>query len=151
MALHGESRGDAGGLSLEVADRAFEDLRDNVDWRQLTYDRTRYTSWYVKGECRCRYRWSGDPDRELAPVDLVKFAEMKRCMDELETDIFGGLLNLETQFWPTCASLNYYPKDWKGERIWANSVGWHADEERLFGEGGRDCTIVIWAQNKNYK
>ena len=60
---------------------------------------------------------------------------MHATMSWLEAYIFGELLRLPPEHWPNCANLNLY-KDG------SQSVGWHADDEKLFGGLIHDCTIV---------
>ncbi len=105
-------------FSPSVADRLLPELRDGTAWRQETitlYGRTievpRLTAWY--GDAGTTYVYSGIKNEPLpwTPVLL----EVKRAVEPAAGVVFNGVL------------LNRY-------RTGKDSVSWHADDEREFGD-----------------
>ena len=86
-------------------------LLSSLSWERLS---NRYTCWTVDGNCACHYRYGSvsAPPQPMSPV-LKKLSEL-----------LGVSLGLDPAFFNS-ANLNVYIEG-------ADSVGWHADNEKLF-------------------
>jgi len=116
-------------LTKEQSDKFFEDIKNGTDWKQPEGARglvPRKTAWMVKKGCSCEYRYgSSEVEPEEYPpwmLELLKTV-MPMC----------GLSNLEE--WPDSCNLNLYEDG-------QHSVGWHADDERIFQGKFTDIAII---------
>lgn len=117
---------------LDASNLAFEKLMEQTPWDELTNRRGVVTrkSCFVTGingvDCTCGYVYG---DTKM-PSKRVPFLE------RLTEVLFGNLFpDLPAEQRPSCANVNLYEH---GEQ----SCGWHADDEKLFGDGSSDVTIV---------
>eukprot|EP00747_Dinoflagellata_sp_TGD_P071079 gnl/TRDRNA2_/TRDRNA2_156865_c0_seq2.p1 gnl/TRDRNA2_/TRDRNA2_156865_c0~~gnl/TRDRNA2_/TRDRNA2_156865_c0_seq2.p1 ORF type:complete len:762 (-),score=114.73 gnl/TRDRNA2_/TRDRNA2_156865_c0_seq2:17-2302(-) len=104
-------------------------LVDGVAWSRVCNPQgkvTRMTAWYaLDSRCRCDYTYgyttthSGTPSPAI--LDLCN-RHLSQC----------GLTDEE---WPNTVNLNLYADGTEG-------VGWHADDEALFGGLTEDCRIL---------
>eukprot|EP00927_Polykrikos_kofoidii_P055078 TRINITY_DN49393_c0_g1_i1.p1 TRINITY_DN49393_c0_g1~~TRINITY_DN49393_c0_g1_i1.p1 ORF type:complete len:496 (+),score=66.91 TRINITY_DN49393_c0_g1_i1:50-1537(+) len=86
----------------------------------------RWTAWMVAPPCSCVYGYGG------LRVNATPFPEwMQDIMREVMP--LCGLSNPSS--WPNSCNLNRYDDGW-------GSVGWHADDEKLFQGKHRDCLIL---------
>lgn len=103
-------------------------LMRDVEWRDLTNGTgklTRKTAWLVSGRCRCAYRYGNEEvEPEVMPTWFCEMAERW----------FGDMAQ-GPEGMPNCVNLNLYEDG-------AHGVGWHADDESLFGGRVRDCAII---------
>ncbi|CAJ1378432.1 unnamed protein product [Effrenium voratum] len=125
----------AGLLEPQSAKRFFQDLQTGAPWDQLKGKKgqvMRSTCWYVRGGCSCDYTY-GDARVSVTQKPSCSF---RRTMEELTALVFSTLTpKLGPEHWPNSANLNYYADG-------TQSVGWHSDDESLFGGKGQDCSIV---------
>jgi len=112
--------------------RKFYDLaQDSTTWFQPDDPRSgdpipRKTAWMVSGGCTCSYRYGG--------VD-VKPQAFPEWMAEL-MHLYMPLCGIESrEHWPDSCNLNLY-KDGN------MSLGWHADDEKLFQGKCQDIRIL---------
>lgn len=112
-----------GALREDVADRFFELLRRSVDWIQTG---PRRTAWMVRPPCTCAYGYGGF---SVQPAHFPDWMEdlMSECMP------LCGFHDRRT--WPNSCNLNLYHDGF-------GSVGWHADDEKLFQGRYQDCLII---------
>eukprot|EP00929_Paragymnodinium_shiwhaense_P098772 TRINITY_DN60261_c0_g1_i1.p1 TRINITY_DN60261_c0_g1~~TRINITY_DN60261_c0_g1_i1.p1 ORF type:complete len:638 (-),score=124.24 TRINITY_DN60261_c0_g1_i1:39-1952(-) len=118
-------------FSEELLTSFFERVKEGTKWDQPKDPRSgepipRKTSWMVSGKCSCTYRYGGvDVEPQQFP-DWMRDI-MKACMP---------LCGLEDEAkWPNSCNLNLY----EGGSM---SVGWHADDEKLFQGRYKDCLII---------
>merc|ERR1719195_288242 len=86
----------------------------------------RKTAWMVANGCECKYRYGGvDVEPQVFPEWMVELMKvyMPLC----------GLIEKES--WPNSCDLNLYEDG-------AMSVGWHADDEKLFQGKFADIRII---------
>jgi alkylated DNA repair dioxygenase AlkB len=119
-------------LPQDACDFAFDKLLKEVPWDELKSKRgfvTRKSCWISglgQSKCTCGYVY-GETSLKPAYVNFV---------DRLTEVVFGSLFpDLPKDWHPTCVNCNLYEG---GE----HSCGWHADDEKLFGDGEQDVTIV---------
>lgn len=115
-------------LSAEKTQAFFERIRTGTDWQQpigTTGMLPRKTCWMVMGKCTCPYRYGGV---EVAPIEYPPW-----MIDLLDATM--GLCGLTRDEWPNSCNVNLYDD---GDM----SVGWHADDERLFQGKFVDCRII---------
>ncbi|CAE7946910.1 Dhx36, partial [Symbiodinium sp. KB8] len=115
-------------LKEEVCESFFKKIRDSVDWQQPEGPLgqiPRKTCWMVKAGCDCKYRYGGI---EVAPQ---KFPSWMNELMELVLKPCG----LSQKDWPNSCNLNLYEDG-------GMTVGWHADDEKLFQGRFRDCRII---------
>jgi len=115
-------------LKEDVCDSFFKKIRDSVDWQQPEGPLgqiPRKTCWMVKAGCDCKYRYGGI---EVAPQ---KFPSWMNELMELVLKPCG----LPQKDWPNSCNLNLYEDG-------GMTVGWHADDEKLFQGRFRDCRII---------
>jgi len=119
----------------DAAEWAFKQLLEEVPWDELKNKRgvvTRKSCW-VSGmgshaeKCSCGYAYG---ENSMAPK-AVPFLE--RLTEVLFSNLFP---DLPASMRPTCANLNLYDN---GEQ----SCGWHADDERLFGDPESDDVTIV--------
>lgn len=122
-------------LDQVSAKRFFQDLQASAPWDQLRGRHgnvVRSTCWYVRNGCSCGYTYGN------ARVGLTRSicSQFKKTMEDLTALVFSSLApGLSPDLWPNSANLNYYADG-------LQSVGWHADDESLFGGKCQDCSIV---------
>merc|ERR1740121_950397 len=84
------------------------------------------TDWMTAEGCRCAYKYGG------VEVDPTEFPAW--MIEIMETVM--PLCGIRGQGrWPNCCNLNLYEDG-------GMSVGWHADDEELFGGKTNDCPII---------
>lgn len=116
-------------FSQERCHDYFDRIRAGTDWRQPDSKwgkMPRMTSWMVKRGCSCTYKYGlfEVPAQEFPPwmIDLMSEV-MPHC----------GLMTPAA--WPDSCNLNLYEDG-------GMSVGWHADDEKLFQGKFRDVMII---------
>lgn len=113
----------------EVCHRFFNLIREGADWKQPEGPQgvlPRKTSWLVSRGCTCTYRYGGI---EVTPQEYPQW-----MLDLLQTVMpCCGLA--QPSEWPNSCNVNLYEDG-------CMSVGWHADDERLFQGKYDDCRIV---------
>merc|ERR1711972_294518 len=104
-------------------------IRDGTPWMQPEGPLgplPRKTCWMVSKGCTCSYRYGGI---QVAPQEFPPWmTEVMRAVMPL-----CGLQQEDT--WPNSCNLNLYDDG-------GMSVGWHADDERLFQARFVDCRII---------
>lgn len=106
----------------------FQRIRDGTAWRRPETRLgliPRKTCWMVKKGCSCSYRYGGievEPEEFPAWMTELLHILMPRC---------GIVTPAE---WPNSCNLNLYDDG-------GMSVGWHADDERLFQGRFQNCRI----------
>eukprot|EP00927_Polykrikos_kofoidii_P084117 TRINITY_DN8785_c0_g1_i2.p1 TRINITY_DN8785_c0_g1~~TRINITY_DN8785_c0_g1_i2.p1 ORF type:complete len:591 (-),score=60.04 TRINITY_DN8785_c0_g1_i2:57-1829(-) len=125
-------------LDPEEAASAFDELNRHAPWNDL-FDKDgtvrRSTCWYTRGGCSCDYTYGNARVGHSAKAgsDAAQFSQ---AMEVLTAKVFSILCPwLSQEYWPNCANLNLYADGWQG-------VGWHSDDEALFGGGVHDCPIL---------
>lgn len=109
----------------------YEKVREGTTWESPLDPRSgepipRKTAWMVMSSCTCTYRYGGvDVSPQKYPPWMYELMEayMPLC----------GLT--ERDQWPDSCNLNWY-KDG------SMSVGWHADDEKLFQGRQKDIRII---------
>merc|ERR1712048_1176836 len=86
---------------------------------------SRRTSWVTNGGCRCTYKYGG------GSVDPAPWPSCMNDILELVMPLCGILRRTD---WPDSANLNRYSG--------TDSIGWHADDEPLFGGLVQDTRII---------
>merc|ERR1712048_1419711 len=86
----------------------------------------RKTAWMVSSGCRCTYRYGG------VDVDPQKYPDWMTDIMQLYMPLCG--IKSREQ-WPNSCNLNLYEDG-------AMSVGWHADDEKLFDGRFNDIQII---------
>jgi len=125
-------------LSEDSSTMYFEQLRNSTiaPWRLLERSdgaSKRSTCWYVRGNCTCSYTYGSDRVEMGARDRDGPFAEL---MEKLTKDVFSlARPDWSEEDFPNSANLNLYEN---GKEV----VGWHADDESLFGGKDNDCLIV---------
>merc|ERR1740121_138556 len=117
-----------GALSAAACEDYFARIRDGASWQQPEGPMgpmPRKTCWMVSGGCSCTYRYGGI---EVPPTEFPAW------MTEL-MGVVMPMCGLQREQWPGACNLNLYEDG-------GMSVGWHADDERLFQGRHRDCQIV---------
>lgn len=115
----------------DVLERFFDQARSGTKWDSPVDPRSgeplpRKTAWMVASGCTCTYRYGGvdvDP-QEFSPWILEL---MERYMP------LCGIPSKE--HWPNSCNLNLYEDG-------CMSVGWHADDEKLFQGKFKDIRII---------
>ncbi|CAK9058340.1 unnamed protein product [Durusdinium trenchii] len=114
----------------------FHKLQTLAPWDQLKGRKgqiLRSTSWYVRDGCTCDYTYG---DARVSSSQTKSRSQFVRIMEELTATVFSTLTpSLGPECWPNSANLNYYADG-------TQSVGWHADDETLFGGESQDCSII---------
>jgi len=132
--LRDESRRSFAGLLKSPLDAEscrvfFNRIRDGTDWKQpdgWNGPIPRKTGWMVAKGCTCSYRYGGiEVDAEEYPPWMTDLMELAMP--------FCGIS--DRKGWPTSCNLNLYEDG-------GMSVGWHADDERLFQGKFRDVRII---------
>ena len=83
----------------------------------------RHTAWLVAGSCRCPYCYGNET---VPPRSIPKW---------LEAIMARWLQGICPKGLPNSVNLNLYETG-------AQAIGWHADDEELFGGRHHDCTII---------
>jgi len=115
----------------DVLSGFYEKVLSGTVWMQPIDPRSqepipRKTAWMVTGNCTCSYRYGG--------VD-VEPQQFPGWMHEL-LEVYMPLCGINSRNnWPNSCNLNLY-KDG------GMSVGWHADDEKLFGGKKTDIRII---------
>jgi len=118
-----------GAYNSKQCDKFFNNIKMGTDWKQPLGSHgvvPRKTGWLVKKGCSCCYRYGGlevEP-QEFPPwmIELLK-ATMPMCGKTSPSQ------------WPDCCNVNLYEDG-------NMSVGWHADDERLFQGKFQDIQII---------
>merc|ERR1711933_633042 len=76
--------------------------------------------------CRCTYRYGGV---EVEPT------RMPEWFDEMRSRWLQDVCGKNGRGLPDCVNLNLYEHGMHG-------VGWHADDEAIFGGRSHDCAII---------
>jgi len=107
----------------------FERVRDGTDWKQPEGPMgliPRKTAWMVSEGCTCTYRYGRiEVEPQVYPPWMVDL--MKEVMP------YCGIKFMDD--WPSCCNVNLYEDG-------GMSVGWHADDERLFQGKFEDIRIL---------
>jgi len=114
--------------SAESLHADFEAVRDSVAWTKLA---NRSTAWLLldpSGTCTCSYTYA-KTTVESAPMPAPVRDVCSRCF---------ARLGLPPQEWPDAANLNWYED---GQA----SIGWHADDEKMFDGKTQDCRIISYS------
>lgn len=116
---------------LSVADSQgfFQRIREGTEWKQPEGPMgalPRKTCFMVSNGCKCTYRYGGI---EVAPQEFPPW-----MMELMQVTMPLCGLN-EVRDWPNSCNLNLYDDG-------GMSVGWHADDERLFQGKFFDCCII---------
>merc|ERR1712046_223775 len=94
---------------------------------------TRSTCWWVRGRCKCGYSYG---NACVQRSDVARTNLFSDIMEELTELVFETLCpDLPEERYPNSANVNLYEHG-------LQSVGWHADDERLFRGISEDCPIV---------
>mmetsp|Transcript_56841 Transcript_56841/g.133520 ORF Transcript_56841/g.133520 Transcript_56841/m.133520 type:complete len:676 (+) Transcript_56841:106-2133(+) len=108
----------------------FDNARRGTKWLQPTGPSgsaiPRKTAWLVSKGCRCAYRYG---QIEVPPQEYPPW------MNELMQMVMPFCGITSPQAWPTCCNVNLYEDG-------GMSVGWHADDERLFQGKFQDIKII---------
>ena len=83
---------------------------------------------HTRGACTCVYQYG----KEV--VQSAKKEVFQEIMASLTSEVFSSL-GMPEEEWPNSCNLNLYEDG-------SQAVGWHADDEKLFGGKTGDCTIV---------
>lgn len=116
-------------------------LRDGVDWFPLRGKSsgvvTRSTAWFVSGGCQCNYAYG---DVSIQPMAKPPW------LDLIEQRVLGHACGLQRHEWPNSLNMNLYEDD-------NQSVGWHSDDEGLFGGARHDCRIISasWGEPRTFE
>jgi hypothetical protein len=97
--------------------------RGHHDGRELL----RRTAWWVAAPCTCVYEYV---DTRQAPLDAT--SALASTISAITSRVAGACGLTSTP--PNSCNLNYYPP--------GGGVGWHADDEMLFGGHGEPKLIV---------
>mmetsp|Transcript_53431 Transcript_53431/g.98819 ORF Transcript_53431/g.98819 Transcript_53431/m.98819 type:complete len:600 (-) Transcript_53431:86-1885(-) len=117
--------------SKEVLRELYEKILHGTVWVQPVDIRSsepipRKTAWMVEGECSCTYRYGGvDVNAQRFPAWMIEIMELYMPLCGLS----------DRQSWPNSCNLNLYQDG-------AMSVGWHADDEKLFEGKKTDIRII---------
>mmetsp|Transcript_25394 Transcript_25394/g.73230 ORF Transcript_25394/g.73230 Transcript_25394/m.73230 type:complete len:598 (-) Transcript_25394:99-1892(-) len=116
-------------FSPEECQAFFARIRDGAEWTQPDVPGgalPRKTCWMVSAGCTCTYRYGGI---EVTPQGFPPWM----------SELLGATMPLcglkEPADWPNSCNLNLYEDG-------GMSVGWHADDERLFQGKFLDCRII---------
>jgi alkylated DNA repair dioxygenase AlkB len=110
-------------------DDFFDEIRHGTDWFQPTGKwgpAPRQTAWMVKKGCECQYQY-GDTNVDPQEYPPWMISLLKQVMP------LCGITSEED--WPDSCNMNLYEDG-------NMSVGWHADDERLFQGKFRDIMIL---------
>jgi len=111
------------------AELFFERIRFGADWKQPESHIglvPRKTCWMVGGGCQCTYRYGGI---QVEPTEFPDW--MVELMDFVMP--YWGLHDRSE--WPNSCNLNLYEDG-------GMSVGWHADDEKLFRTGDAELADI---------
>jgi alkylated DNA repair dioxygenase AlkB len=116
-------------VPLNTCQDFFERIRDGTPWMQPEGKvglLPRKTCWMVRNGCSCSYRYGGiEVDGQEFPPWMLEVMQTVMPLCGLETE----------DTWPNSCNLNLYEDG-------GMSVGWHADDERLFQGRFQDCRII---------
>lgn len=128
----------------KLSARFLKELKESGPWLDIRNKAgtriSRRTCWYVRDNCTCHYtygdiRVSGTSSPKVTGLggNSERFTQV---MDKITEHVFERLFpHLATEDWPNSANCNWYEEPYHG-------VGWHADDERLFGGLEHDCPII---------
>ena len=106
----------------------FDLLAAHVDWSQPYVKgrpMPRCTAWCTRNGCSCAYRYGGT---------TIPASAGPLVLDDI-TAYVSALCGFNPTEFPDCCNINWY-KDG------SHMVGWHADNEPIFGVRGQDTVIV---------
>jgi len=121
----------ANGIPKTQCERFFTEVKEGTEWGipQAKHGAVpRKTAWMVSGKngCSCTYRYGGiEVEAQLFPQWMLQLMAVVMPM--------CGLPN--RQDWPDSCNMNLYEDG-------GQSVGWHADDERLFQGKFMDTKII---------
>ena len=124
-------------LKSEECTHAYGSLVEHAPWVEIKGAKgstRRSTAWYTKGACSCSYTYSTVriPGKHVRQMS----AAFQQAMERLTALVFTRLFpQLPQEKWPNSANLDLYANGRQG-------VGWHADDEKMFGGKYSDCPIV---------
>jgi len=117
------------GVDPKLLQQWWKRIMDGCNWVNPSVTRRtipRVVSWFTCEGCSCVYKYSG------AVSDPVSFPRWLRDIAKLIMNVLGFDRTLHA---PTCCNINLY-------RNGSDCVGWHSDDEQLFG-GMQENKVIL--------